>query len=84
MYMDGNCRAERIKALTSYLKAVPSAEVEPSAVGTIIVDDSVVKLIEQEVTRASVSLVHFKCNLHFLPYNITVHLLRAFILEQIG
>ena len=55
--MDDICRTERIKALTSYLKALPSAEVEPSAVGTIIVDDSLVKHIEQEVTRTNVSAV---------------------------
>jgi len=56
--MHGNCRAERIKALQSYLKTLPSAEVEPSSVGTIIVDDFVVKLIEQEVTRTTVSAVY--------------------------
>jgi len=51
------CRAERPKALTAYLKSLPSAEVEPSPVGTIVVDDSVVKVIEEEATRISVSAV---------------------------
>lgn len=54
--VDGDCRAERMAALKLYLKARPSAEVEPASIGTVIVDDSVVKLIEEEVTRTNVSL----------------------------
>lgn len=54
--VDDDCRAERMAALMRYLKARPSAEVEPASIGTVIVDDSVVKLIEEEVTRTNVSL----------------------------
>ena len=49
------CRAQRLAALTSFLKSVPSAEVTPSSVGSVIVDDSLVKLIEEEVVRTTVS-----------------------------
>ena len=55
MWMSDVCRAERLAALTKFLKTVPSAEVTPSSFGSIIVDDSVVKLIEEEVTRTNVS-----------------------------
>jgi len=55
--MDVICRAERVKALSSFLKSLPSAEVEPSALGTLVVDDSVVKLIEEEVMKTNVSAV---------------------------
>jgi len=51
----GVCRAERLAALTSFLKAVPSADVAPSSIGSIVVDDTLVKLIEEEVTRTNVS-----------------------------
>jgi len=57
MIDDTCCRAARLKALAAYLKSIPSAEVEPSSIGTIIVDDSVVKFIEEEVMRTSVSAV---------------------------
>jgi len=53
--MDGICRAERLAALTSFLKSVPSAEVPPSAIGTTIVDDCLVKMMEEEVTQNNVS-----------------------------
>jgi len=55
MQMDDICRAERLKALTNYLKALPCADVVPSSMGTIVVDDSVVKLVEEEVVRTNVS-----------------------------
>ena len=55
MWMCDVCRAERLAALTKFLKTVPSAEVTPSSFGSIIVDDSVVKLIEEEVIRTNVS-----------------------------
>ena len=55
MSMDVICRAERVAALAKYLKALPSAEVAPSPMGTVVVDDAVVKLMEEEVVRANVS-----------------------------
>jgi len=51
----GGCRSERLAALTSFLKTVPSAEVAPSSVGSVVVDDCLVKLIEEEVMRTNVS-----------------------------
>ena len=51
----GGCRAERLAALTSFLKAVPSADVAPSSIGSVVVDDTLVKLIEEEVMRTNVS-----------------------------
>jgi len=50
-----DCRSERLSALTKYLKAVPSAEVSPSSIGTVFVDEDIVKLIEEEVKRTNVS-----------------------------
>jgi len=58
MRIDGVCRATRLTALTSYLKALPSAEVAPSSVGSVVVDDSVVKLIEEEVVQNNVSAAY--------------------------
>jgi len=55
MWTCGGCRAERLAALTSFLKAVPSADVAPSSIGSVVVDDTLVKLIEEEVTRTNVS-----------------------------
>lgn len=57
------CRAERISALTSFLKALPSADVVPAAVGTVIVDESLVKLIEEEVLQTTVSVVNSETNI---------------------
>ena len=58
MRIDGVFRATRLTALTSYLKALPSAEVAPSSVGSVVVDDSVVKLIEEEVMQNNVSAAY--------------------------
>jgi len=48
-------RAERIAALSSFLKTLSSADVAPSSIGTVVIDDAVVKLIEDEVKRTAVS-----------------------------
>ena len=56
MLINGMCRAARLTALSSYLKALPSAEVAPSSVGSVVVDDSVVKLIQEEVMENNVSV----------------------------
>jgi len=48
-------RAERIAALSSFLKTLSSEDVAPSSIGTVVIDDAVVKLIEDEVKRTAVS-----------------------------
>lgn len=58
MWIDRICRATRLAALTSYLKALPCAEVAPSSVGSTVIDDSVVKLIEEEVIQNNVSAAY--------------------------
>jgi len=55
MWMDVVCRAQRLLALRNFLKELPCADLSPLPVGSVVVDESLVKLIEEEVIQNNVS-----------------------------